>query len=134
FLGFGLIIAVAAFNIVSTLVMLVLEKKKEIAILKSMGATRRSIMRMFMYQGLAAGIVGTLAGISVGVMLCLAQQEFGIVSLPADIYFISELPVKIVLADLVLISMTSVLLSFTATLYPAYRAGCLYPVEILRYE
>jgi lipoprotein-releasing system permease protein len=134
FLGFALIIAVAAFNIISTLVMLVLEKKKEIAILKSMGATRKSIMRVFMYQGLVAGTVGTIAGMIVGVALCLAQQEFGIISLPADIYFISVLPVKMVPFDLVLISVTSVLLSFVATLYPAYRAGCLYPVEILRYE
>jgi lipoprotein-releasing system permease protein len=134
FLGFALIIAVAAFNIISTLVMLVLEKKREIAILKSMGATRSSIMRVFMYQGLVAGTVGTVAGIIIGVILCFVQQEFGIISLPADIYFISILPVRVVALDLVLISLTSVFLSFAATLYPAFRAGRLYPVEILRYE
>jgi lipoprotein-releasing system permease protein len=134
FLGFALIIAVAAFNIISSLVMLVLEKKREIAILKSMGATRKSVMRVFMYQGVVAGTAGTLAGIIVGVVLCILQQEFGIISLPADIYFISELPVKMIPLDIVLISVTSIVLSLVATIYPAYRAGRLYPVEILRYE
>lgn len=134
FLGFALIIAVAAFNIISSLVMLVLEKKREIAILKSMGATRKSVMRVFMYQGVVAGTAGTLAGIIVGVVLCILQQEFGIISLPADIYFIRELPVKMIPLDIVLISITSIVLSLVATIYPAYRAGRLYPVEILRYE
>jgi len=134
FIGFALIIAVAAFNIISTLIMFVLEKKKEVAILKSMGATRRSVMRIFVYQGIVAGTVGTVAGTILGVVICLLQQEFGLISLPADIYFISKLPVKMMPLDLLLIAATSIFLSFLATLYPAYRAGRLYPVEILRYE
>ncbi len=134
FLGFALIVAVAVFNIISALVMLVLEKKREIAILKSMGATRKSIMRVFVYQGLVAGTVGTVAGITIGVVLCVAQQQFGLISLPSEIYFISSLPVRMQPMDFILISVTSVALSFAATLYPAWRAGRLYPVEILRYE
>jgi lipoprotein-releasing system permease protein len=134
FVGFALIVAVAAFNIVSTLVMLVLEKKREIAILKSMGALRGSIMRIFVYQGLMTGLVGTLLGTILGVSICLAQQEFGIISLPADIYFIDRLPVRMEPVDILVIATTSILLSLVAALYPAYRAGRLYPVEILRYE
>jgi lipoprotein-releasing system permease protein len=134
FVGFGLIIAVAAFNIISTLVMLVLEKKREIAILKSMGATRKSIMRIFVYQGIVTGIMGTVTGTIVGLLLCYTQQKFGIISLPADIYFISKLPVEMIFTDFAIIAGTSILLSFLAAIYPAYRAGRLYPVEILRYE
>ncbi len=134
FLGFALIIAVAAFNIVSSLVMLVLEKKKEIAILMSMGAMRKSIVRIFLYQGLTSGTVGTIIGIIIGGAVCLAQQEFGLISLPSDIYFISKLPVKVDIVDFLLIALTSVGLSTLASLYPAIRASRLYPVEILRYE
>jgi lipoprotein-releasing system permease protein len=129
----GLIVVVAAFGIVSTLVMLVLQKRQEIAILKSMGATQQQIMRIFVIQGTLLGIVGTLVGTGIGFLACWLQQEFHLVSIPSEIYFINTLPIDMRLHEFVLIAVSSVLISFLATLYPSRRASRLFPSDILRH-
>jgi lipoprotein-releasing system permease protein len=127
-----LIILVASFNIVGTLTMIVVEKSREIAILKTMGAKRRAVMRIFMVDGLIIGLSGTLIGIPLGYAVCMVLQHY--YTLPSDIYYISHLPVKIRLLDVVLVSLSAVTISFLATLYPSYRAAQLRPAEALRYE
>ena len=127
-----LIILVASFNIVSTLTMIVVEKNREIAILKAMGATRRAVMRIFMLDGLIIGIVGTAIGIPLGYAACEILQQF--YTLPSDIYYISHLPVKIKGLDVLLVSLSAVIISFLATLYPSWQAAKLNPSEALRYE
>jgi lipoprotein-releasing system permease protein len=129
----GLIVLVAAFGIVSTLVMLVLQKRQEIAILKSMGATQRQVMRIFVIQGTLLGIVGTVAGTCIGFLACWLQKEFNLVSIPSEIYFINTLPIDMRLHEFVLIAVSSVLISFLATLYPSRRASRLFPSDILRH-
>lgn len=127
-----LIILVASFNIVSTLTMTVVEKSREIAILKAMGATRESIMRIFMLEGVIIGLVGVILGTPLGLAVCWVLQKF--YTLPADIYYISHLPVKIHALDVVTVSLAAVLIGFFATLYPSWQAAKLDPAEALRYE
>lgn len=127
-----LIILVASFNIVGTLTMIVVEKSREIAILKAMGAKRLAVMRIFMIDGIIIGLVGTAIGIPLGYGVCELLQNF--YTLPSDIYYISHLPVKIRLMDVVLVSVSAVTISFLATLYPSYQAAQLNPAEALRYE
>ncbi|MEK6684552.1 MAG: lipoprotein-releasing ABC transporter permease subunit [Nitrospirota bacterium] len=127
-----LIILVASFNIVGTLTMIVVEKSREIAILKTMGATRREVMRIFMVDGLVIGGVGTAIGIPLGYVVCYLLQTF--YTLPSDIYYISHLPVKIRSLDVALVSLLAVTISFIATLYPSWQAARLNPSEALRYE
>jgi lipoprotein-releasing system permease protein len=134
FIVLCLIIIVAAFNIVSTLIMIVLEKTKEIGILKSMGSTNESVMRIFIYQGGVAGIIGTALGLILGYALCWAQMEFKFFSLPADVYIINALPILMRPLDFIWIASAALVLSLTATLYPAYRAAKLDPVHAIRYE
>jgi len=129
-----LIILVASFNIVSTLIMNVIEKKREIAILKTMGATDQGIMTIFMLQGLLIGIFGMILGVSGGYFLCYLLNTYEIIKLPADIYYLSHLPVKTKLTDFVVVSVSAVSISFLATIYPAWQAAKLNPVEPLRYE
>ncbi|HEB75936.1 MAG TPA: lipoprotein-releasing ABC transporter permease subunit [Nitrospirae bacterium] len=129
-----LIVLVASFNIVSTLTMNVLEKEREIAILKAMGATNRSIMAIFIAQGLLIGLVGTSIGVAGGYLLGYVLNTYEIIRLPADVYYISSLPVKMKLWDFVAVSLSAVCISFLATIYPAYQAARLNPVEPLRYE
>lgn len=129
----GLIVAVAAFNIVTTLIMLVIEKRKDIAILKSMGANRKQVMKIFMFQGTLLGFVGTIAGTFLGFALCWAQQTFNIVSIPGEIYFINSLPIDMRVAEFAIIAGASVIISFLATLYPSRRAARLFPSDILRH-
>lgn len=129
----GLIIAVAAFNIVSTLIMLVLEKRKDIAILKSMGATRRQVMKIFVFQGSSLGVVGTLAGTGLGYLLCWLQEQFHLVSIPGEIYFINTLPIDTRLHEFAIVAAVSTLIAFLATLYPSRRASRLFPADILRH-
>ncbi len=129
----GLIVAVAAFNIVTTLIMLVIEKRKDIAILKSMGANRKQVMKIFMFQGTLLGFVGTIAGTILGFTLCWVQQTFDIVAIPGEIYFINSLPIDMRVVEFAIVAGASVIISFLATLYPSRRAARLFPSDILRH-
>ncbi len=134
FIVLSLIIMVAAFNIASTLIMIVLEKTKEIGILKSMGATSGSIMKIFVLEGLITGMVGTILGCVAGYVLCWSQLEYKWFSLPGDVYIISFLPVLMKWTDFVWVSLAAILISYLATLYPAWKASRLDPVQAIRYE
>jgi lipoprotein-releasing system permease protein len=129
-----LIILVASFNIVSTLIMNVIEKQREIAILKAMGATNRGIMSVFMIQGFLIGFIGTLIGLTGGYALSYILNTYQIIKLPADIYYLSHLPVKVHLSDFIAVSVSAIVISFLSTIYPAWQAARLNPVEPLRYE
>jgi len=137
-----LIVAVAAFNIVSTLVMVVTDKESDIAILRTLGASPRSIMAIFMVQGTLIGIIGTAIGIAGGVGLALnvetivpaIERFFSVQFLPADVYYISDLPSELHWDDVSNIGMVSLVISLIATLYPAWRASKTQPAESLRYE
>lgn len=137
-----LIVLVAAFNIVSTLVMVVTDKTADIAILRTMGATPGMIMRIFMVQGSVIGIVGTLLGTGLGVLLALTisdlvswvENTFGIQFLNAEVYFISYFPSELRSADIVTIVSAALAISFVSTIYPAWRASRTQPAEALRYE
>ena len=129
-----LIIVVAAFNIIGTLILVVMEKGREIAILKAMGATRKNISRIFMLEGLIIGLSGTAMGLILGLGLCYILANYQFVELPASVYYVTTLPVKVQLLDVAAICLAAMVVSFTATVYPARRASLLNPVEILRYE
>ena len=129
-----LIVLVAAFGIVSTLIMVVMEKNKDIAILKSMGATAKSVTRIFIFQGLIIGVVGTILGLIGGYGICILLAKYQFISLPSDVYYISRLPVKMNGIDFVLVALSAIGISFLATLYPSWQAAKLDPAEALRYE
>ena len=137
-----LIVAVAAFNIVSTLVMVVTDKRADIAILRTLGATPGVILRIFMIQGALIGLLGTALGIVGGVALALnvetivpaIEEAFSVQFMPADVYYISDLPSKLNWPDVWQIGTVAFLLSFLATLYPSWRASRTQPAEALRYE
>jgi lipoprotein-releasing system permease protein len=137
-----LIIAIAAFNLVSTLVMVVNDKRADIAILRTLGATPNTILATFMVQGLIAGVVGTLLGLTGGVFLSLhtteivnaIQQIFHVQLLSSDVYFVDYLPSKIQSSDVIKICSISLILSLLATIYPAWTAARTQPAEALRYE
>lgn len=134
FLVLCLIILVAAFNIISTLIMVVMEKTKEIGILKSMGATSKGVRRIFLTEGLVVGVAGAILGSGIGYSICWAQETFRIISLPSQIYFISSLPIDMHLLDFVLVAFASLGICTLASLYPAHKAAKLVPVEAIRYE
>ena len=134
FIFLVLIILVAAFNIISTLMMMVMDKTKEIAILKSMGARGKNIMTIFMLDGLIIGLVGTVLGLIGGGLLCCLLTRYEFVKLPSDVYYISTLPVRVQLLDVTLIALSAVAISFLATLYPSYQASKLDPAAAIRYE
>jgi len=127
-----LIILVASFNIIGILTMMVVEKKSEIAILMAMGATRNSIMTIFMLEGIIIGLAGIITGIPLGYGIC--QLIPHLYHLPSDVYYLSQIPVKIRAMDVFLVSFSAILVSFTATVYPSLQAGKLKPVEAIRYE
>ncbi|MDA8079104.1 MAG: lipoprotein-releasing ABC transporter permease subunit [Nitrospiraceae bacterium] len=129
-----LIVLVASFNIISNLIMNVIEKSREIAILKAIGATGSGIMTVFMLQGLFIGLIGTIIGITGGYSLGYILNRYEIIKLPADVYYLSHLPVKMELIDFITVSCSAIIISFLATLYPAWQAARLNPVEPLRYE
>lgn len=129
-----LIIMVAAFNIVSSLIMIVMEKTREIGILKSMGASSNGIMRIFLFEGTIVGFLGTLLGSFLGFGVCYLQQTFGLLKLPADVYLIDKLPVKMQSFDFIIIAIAAIILCLAASVYPAYKASKLEPVEAIRYE
>jgi lipoprotein-releasing system permease protein len=137
-----LVVAVAAFNIVSTLVMVVKDKQTDIAILRTIGAQPRSILKIFVTQGSVIGIIGTAAGVLFGILLALNLESivggletlFGIKFLAADVYFISDLPSELRLADIVVISSIALALSLVSTVYPSWVASRTAPAEALRYD
>ena len=129
-----LIIAVATFNILGSLTMTVIEKKRDIGVLKSFGCSKKSISKIFMFQGLLIGVVGTVFGCLLGLCLCILQQEFGLFPLDPNVYIIPALPVELRWMDFIYVSSASILICFTATIYPSRRAGNLLPVEAIRWE
>ena len=134
FIVLSLIVIVAAFNIVSTLIMMVMDKTREVGILKSMGATSRSIRRIFVYQGLLVGVTGTLMGSTLGYMICYIQDTYKIISLPADIYFVSAIPMDLQMRDFLAVTITALFLCWLSSFYPARKAALLDPVEAIRSE
>ncbi len=130
----GLIIVVAAFNVVSTLVMVVVDRTREIGILKSMGMTDRAILRVFRLQGLWIGMIGTSLGVALGLVMAWALDRYQFISIPADLYYLDHLPVAVDLLDVATIIAVSMGITFLATLYPASRAAGLRPVEAIRHE
>ena len=134
FIILTLTILVAAFGIASTLFMMVMKKTKEIAILKSMGATRQSIMHIFIVNGLIIGAIGTAIGLILGVGLCLLLKEYEFIKVPGYVYGLTTIPVKVEVLDVALIIAAALAISFVATLYPSWQASRLDPVEAIRYE
>ena len=142
FIILTLIVAVAAFNLVSTLVMTVTDKRADIAILRTLGASPRSIMGIFIVQGAAAGIIGTLSGVALGLLVAFnidvivpaIERALGVAFLPGSIYVINRMPSQPLADDIVPIALISLVLAFAATLYPSWRASRVNPAEALRYE
>lgn len=134
FIILTLIVMVACFNIASGLIMTVLEKTKDIGILKAIGASNFNVMMVFAMQGALIGIIGTCLGALSGIAACWCLKTYKFINLPKDIYYIDKLPVKLDITDISTIVALSIIISIAAAIYPAYRASKLDPVEALRYE
>jgi lipoprotein-releasing system permease protein len=130
----GLIVIVAALNIIASLVLLVMEKSRDIAILKTMGATRRSITVVFILQGLLIGLVGTAVGATLGLALCWVADRYKLIQIPADVYQISHVPFVVQPWDFAVVVASSIVICFLATIYPSRQAAKLDPVQALRFE
>jgi len=133
FIILALIVLVAAFNIASTLIMMVMGKTKDIAILKAMGAMDSSIRKIFIYKGMIIGAVGTLLGVCLGFIICKLLEKYKFIQLPGDVYYISTLPVRLEALDVFMIASAAMVICFLATLYPASQASKLNPIEAIRY-
>jgi lipoprotein-releasing system permease protein len=134
FIILTMIVLVGALNIVSTLVMVVMEKTRDVAILRAMGASSKSIMSIFMLQGLLVGVVGTLLGLASGLGVCYLLEKYKFITLPPDVYSLSNLSVQVQTGDVLLVASSAVVISFLATVYPSWSASKLNPVEAIRYE
>ncbi|MBR6467683.1 MAG: lipoprotein-releasing ABC transporter permease subunit, partial [Desulfovibrio sp.] len=134
FILLAMVVLIGSFSIVATLVMLVMEKTKDIAVMLSMGATRRTIRRIFMLQGTIIGFVGTLLGYALGLTVGYLLKRYQFIKLPENVYTLDHLPIIITLSDVLIIGAAAMLLCFLATLYPARQAARLKPAEALRYE
>jgi lipoprotein-releasing system permease protein len=133
FIILALIVLVAAFNIASTLIMMVMGKTKDIAILKAMGAMDSSIRKIFIYKGMIIGAVGTSLGVCLGFIICKLLEKYKFIQLPGDVYYISTLPVRLEALDVFMIASAAMVICFLATLYPASQASKLNPIEAIRY-
>lgn len=133
FIILALIVLVAAFNIASTLIMMVMGKTRDIAILKAMGAMDGSIRKIFIFKGMIIGSVGTTLGVCLGFIMCKLLEKYKFIELPGDVYYISTLPVRLEALDVFIIAAAAMVICFVATLYPARQASKLNPVEAIRY-
>ena len=131
FICVALIILVAALNIISALIMMVMEKSRDIAILKSMGATSRSVMKIFFLQGLVISLTGTVLGVIGGLSLCELLSRYQFIELPSNVYPMTTLPIKVLPADVTFIAICSIVISLSATIYPSWQASRVKPAEVL---
>jgi lipoprotein-releasing system permease protein len=133
-LTIGLIVMVAALNIIASLILLVMEKHRDIAILKTMGASARSVTIVFMLQGLIIGIIGTAVGASAGWAISVIADRYELVRIPMDVYQVSHVPFTVRPTDLLLVMVAAIVICFLATIYPSRQAARLDPAQALRYE
>jgi lipoprotein-releasing system permease protein len=133
-IGIGLIVMVAALNIVASLILLVMEKTRDIAILKTMGASARSITLIFLLQGTIIGVLGTLVGATLGTTAAYILDRYRLITIPSDVYQVSYLPFKLLPWDLATVVVAAIVVCFVATLYPSRQAARLDPAQALRYE
>jgi len=129
-----MIVLVGSFSIITTLVMMVMEKTKDIAVLMALGATPAQIRNIFILQGSLIGAVGTTSGFGLGLLVCSLLKRYQFIKLPMDVYYLDHLPVKIQILDMSYIALAALALCFLATLYPAKQAANMQPTEALRYE
>ena len=134
FILLAMVVLIGSFSIVTSLVMLVMEKTRDIAVMMSMGATRSMIRRVFMLQGCIIGLVGTLLGYAFGLGIGWLLKRYRFIKLPENVYTLDHLPISITLSDVLIVGASAMLLCFLATLYPARQASRLQPAEALRYE
>jgi lipoprotein-releasing system permease protein len=134
FIVISLIMVVAAFNIISSLIMVILEKRKEIGILMGMGASTGSVMRVFMFNGVVVGFLGSTIGTTLGALLGYTQQRWQYIPIPGDLYFITTLPMQISAFDIAAVYIAANIICWAATLYPARQAAAMLPAESIRYE